>query len=97
MVVAQLVHAFNSRNERLSLFHLGIATNRSLVWAFLFSLGVQLAVITLPGAAPIFKVASLSLEDWELMAALGLLPLGIMETVKWVRRRRGQVGTPEAS
>ncbi|ALA60292.1 cation-translocating P-type ATPase [Nitrospira moscoviensis] len=88
MVVAQLVHAFNSRSERLSLFQLGIATNRSLVWAFLLSLGVQLAVITIPAAGPIFKVAPLPLEDWELMAAMGLLPLFIMEAAKAVRRSR---------
>ncbi len=88
MVVAQLVHAFNSRSGRLSLFHLGMASNRSLVWAFLFSLGMQLAVLTIPAAAPIFKVATLPLEDWELMAAMALLPLVFMEAVKWFRRSR---------
>jgi Ca2+-transporting ATPase len=87
MVVAQLVHAFNSRSDRLSLFQLGITGNRSLVWAFLLSLGVQLAVLTIPVAAPIFKVVPLPLEDWELMAAMGLLPVIVMELVKWLRRR----------
>ena len=33
MVVAQLVHAFNCRSERLSLFQVGLGTNRSLLWA----------------------------------------------------------------
>jgi Ca2+-transporting ATPase len=87
MVVAQLVHAFNSRSDRLSLFQLGITGNRSLVWAFLLSLGVQMAVLTIPVAAPIFKVVPLPLEDWELMAAMGLLPVIVMELVKWLRRR----------
>jgi magnesium-transporting ATPase (P-type) len=32
MVIAQLVHAFNSRSDHLSLFQLGMITNRSLVW-----------------------------------------------------------------
>ncbi len=87
MVVAQLVHTFNSRSDHLSLFQLGITTNRSLIWAFLLSLGVQLAVLTIPVAAPIFKVAPLPLEDWELMAFMGLFPLFAMEGVKWLRRR----------
>jgi Ca2+-transporting ATPase len=86
MVLAQLVHAFNSRSDRLSLFQLGMTSNRSLVWAFLLSLGVQLAVLTIPGTASIFKVAPLPLEDWELMAAMGLLPVVVMEVVKWLRR-----------
>jgi P-type Ca2+ transporter type 2C len=89
MVVAQLVHAFNSRSDRLSLFQLGITGNRSLVWAFLLSLGVQLAVLTIPVAAPIFKVVPLPLEDWELMVSMGLVPLILMEAVKWMRRREG--------
>jgi Ca2+-transporting ATPase len=87
MVIAQLVHAFNSRSDHLSLFQLGMTTNRSLVWAFLLSLGVQLAVLMIPAAAPVFKVAPVPLEDWELMAFMWLFPLVAMEIVKWLRRR----------
>lgn len=87
MVVAQLVHAFNSRSDRLSILQLGIATNRLLIWAFLLSLAVHLAVLKIPAVASIFKVTSLPLEDWELMASLGIFPLVVMEAVKWLRRR----------
>ena len=87
LVVAQLVHVFNCRSEQLSLFQLGVWTNRPLVWAFLLSLAVQVAVLTIPAAAPIFKVAPLPMEDWALMGALGLLPFFIMESIKLVRRR----------
>jgi magnesium-transporting ATPase (P-type) len=55
MVIAQLVHAFNSRSDHLSLFQLGMITNRSLVWAFLLSLGVQLAVLTSPRRSADFQ------------------------------------------
>ena len=74
MVVAQLVHVFNCRSERLSLFQLGVGTNRVLVWAFLLSLVMQVAVLTVPAAAPMFKVAPLPIEDWALMGAMGILP-----------------------
>jgi Ca2+-transporting ATPase len=87
MVVAQLVHVFNCRSERLSLFQLGVGTNRALVWAFLLSLVVQVAVLTIPAAAPIFKVAPLPIEDWVLMGATGLLPFVVMESIKLLRRR----------
>ena len=56
MVVAQLVHAFNCRSERLSLFQLGIGTNRALLGAILISLAVQATVLTLPAAGPVFKL-----------------------------------------
>jgi len=89
MVVAQLVHAFNCRSERWSLFQLGVGTNLALVWAVLLSLAVQIAVLTVPAVATVFKVAPLPVEDWALMGAMGLLPFVIMETVKLFRRRNG--------
>jgi len=52
----------------------------------MLSLGIQVAVLTLPAAAPIFKVVPLPGEDWILMGATGILPLAIMEVVKWWRR-----------
>ncbi len=88
MVLAQLVHAFNSRSERLSLWQLGLVSNRPLVWAFVASLGVHLVILTMPAAAPIFKVAPLPLEDWELMIVMGGLPLLLMEAIKAIRRLR---------
>ena len=87
MVVAQLVHAFNCRSDRWSLFHLGFGTNRALVWAVLLSLSVQIAVLTAPAVSSVFKVEPLPIEDWELMGAAGVLPFVIMELIKWVRRR----------
>ncbi|NJN36749.1 MAG: hypothetical protein HC794_06415 [Nitrospiraceae bacterium] len=86
LVIVQLVHAFNCRSERWSLFQVGVATNRPLLLAVLLSLAIQAAVLTIPVAAPIFKVASLPIEDWILMGATGLLPFVIMETVKGWRR-----------
>jgi Ca2+-transporting ATPase len=87
MVLAQLVHAFNSRSDRWSLVQLGIGTNQALLLAFFLSLVVQVAVLTLPFLQPIFKVAPVPMEDWVLMGAMGTLPFVVMETVKWLRRR----------
>ncbi|MDH5740113.1 MAG: cation-translocating P-type ATPase [Nitrospira sp.] len=86
LVINQLVHAFNCRSDRWSLFHVGLGTNRPLLLAFMLSLGIQVAVLTVPAVAPIFKVVPLPLEDWVLMGATGILPFAIMEAVKWWRR-----------
>ena len=87
MVVAQLVHAFNCRSERLSLFQVGLWTNRPLLLAFSLSLGIQFAVLTVPAAARVFKIAPLPIEDWVIMGALGFLPFLLMEFMKALRRR----------
>ncbi|MDH4155154.1 MAG: cation transporting ATPase C-terminal domain-containing protein, partial [Nitrospira sp.] len=86
LVINQLVHAFNCRSDRWSLFQVGLGTNRPLLLAFALSLGIQIAVLTVPPVASIFKVASLPIEDWVLMGATGILPFAIMEVVKWSRR-----------
>ncbi|TKB73260.1 MAG: cation-translocating P-type ATPase [Nitrospira sp.] len=87
MVIAQLVHAFNCRSERWSLFQVGLWTNRPLLLAVSLSLGIQVIVLTVPAVATIFKVVPLPIEDWELMGAMGILPFVIMESIKWLRRR----------
>jgi P-type Ca2+ transporter type 2C len=87
MVIAQLVHAFNCRSERWSLFQVGFWTNRPLLLAFSLSLAMQVVVLTVPLFGPIFKVASLPIEDWALMGIMGVLPFFIMEVVKGLSRR----------
>ena len=87
MVVAQLVHAFNCRSDRWSLFHVGVTTNHALIWAVAASLALQVGILTIPLLGPIFKVAPLPIEDWELMVAMVLLPLVVVEAVKWLQRR----------
>jgi len=87
MVITQLVHAFNCRSERLSLFHIGLWTNRPLLLAFSLSLGIQVAILTIPAVAPVFKIAPLPIEDWVMMGAIGFLPFLFIELLKALRRR----------
>jgi Ca2+-transporting ATPase len=91
MVVAQLVHAFNCRSDRWSLFQLGVGTNRALVWAVCLSFAVQVAVLTVPAVSSVFKAAALPVEDWELMGAASLVPFIAMELIKMARRQKTDV------
>jgi len=92
MVGAQLVHAFNCRSDRWSLFHVGVTTNHALIWAVMASLALQVGILTIPAMEPIFKVAPLPIEDWELMVAMALLPLATVEGVKWLKNRGSSIG-----
>ncbi len=68
MVITQLVHSFNYRSTRLSLFQVGAGIDRARLLAFVLSLGLQVAALMVPVAVPVFKVApSLPIEDWVLM------------------------------
>ena len=86
MVVAQLVHAFNCRSDRWSLFQVGVTTNHPLILAVSLSLALQVGILTIPLLGPIFKVAPLPIEDWALMVAMVLLPFLLMELIKALRR-----------
>jgi len=88
MVVAQLVHAFNCRSDRWSLFQVGVTTNHALIWAVAVSLAMQVAILAIPMMQRIFKVAPLPIEDWELMVLMALVPLAVVEVAKWLRRQR---------
>ena len=90
MVLVQLVHAFNCRSADYSIFRLGMTTNPQLLWAFGLSFGAQMGILLVPGAAGIFKAGPLPLEDWGLIALLGLLPLVIMELWKLFKNPQGR-------
>jgi Ca2+-transporting ATPase len=86
MVVAQLVHSFSCRSEELSIFRLGLGSNRALLWAFAGSLGVQAVLLTVPAASTVFKVRMPMPSDWAVIGIAGVLPLLLVEAVKSVRR-----------
>ncbi|HBY95793.1 MAG TPA: calcium-translocating P-type ATPase, SERCA-type [Chloroflexi bacterium] len=83
-IFAQNVHAFNLRSNTLSIFKLGLFSNMALIGAFIAVLLSELAIIYIPFFHPIFQTMPLDLADWGLIAGLGVMPLVIMEIVKFV-------------
>ena len=86
--LAELIRAFTVRSERLSIFQLGIFSNRYLVGAVGLSLALLLAVIFVPFLQPIFNTHSLSGQEWEVVLGLAVLPAVAEEVTKWFLRRR---------
>ncbi|MGI9953327.1 cation-translocating P-type ATPase [Moorellaceae bacterium AZ2] len=82
LAVSQLVHSFNVRSMTQSLFTIGLTTNRNLVYAFLASLSLQLAVIFVPFLRNVFETAMLRPGDWVVVAALSVVPLVAVEASK---------------
>jgi Ca2+-transporting ATPase len=88
LVLIQLVHAFNCRSERSSVFKLGFLTNSKLIVATLLSLILQLAIVYLPFFSKIFKVERLSLLDWTLCLSVSFVPLAGVELYKaWIYKK----------
>ena len=88
--LSQLVHAFNVRSEERSVFDTGIFSNMYLTGAFFLCCGLQVAVISVPALAEIFKVVQLSAAQWGITALLSIFPLAFVELEKFVFRRIGR-------
>ncbi|HJH62622.1 MAG TPA: calcium-translocating P-type ATPase, PMCA-type [Firmicutes bacterium] len=88
LVFCELTRAFAVRSERLSIFQIGLFTNKTMNKAFLVGLVLQLCVLLIPPFQSIFEITSLSAAQWGTVIGLGLLPLIISEIVKLVGRVR---------
>jgi Ca2+-transporting ATPase len=82
MVGAQLAHSFNCRNNSLSLFQIGVMTNKPLLLAVGGSTMLQIGILLSPWTREVFKVAPFEPVHWVLAFGIGLLPLVAMELWK---------------
>jgi Ca2+-transporting ATPase len=82
LIGAQLAHAFNCRNDRLSLFKIGIMTNKPLLWAVGGSTLLQVGLVLNPWTREVFKLSSFNPEHWIMAFGVGSLMLVAMELWK---------------
>jgi len=86
--LAELFRAFTVRSERLSIFTLGLLSNRYLLGAVGLSVALLLVVVFVPFLQPIFNTHALSLREWEVVLGLAILPAVAEEVTKWFLRRK---------
>lgn len=86
MALSQIVHSFNVRSMNLSLFTIGIGTNRSLIYAFITSAAALLVVVFIPFLRGVFGTVMLRPSDWALVLGLSLAPLVLVEISKLIFR-----------
>ena len=86
LALSQLFHAFDVRDNRRSIFGLGLFTNKWLWLALGAGALLQWIIISVPALAGVFRVVALSGRDWGLAVALSLVPVALNELVKLVRR-----------
>jgi P-type Ca2+ transporter type 2C len=84
LVLAQLWQALNCRSEGISLLRLGLAGNPRLLLAVTLAALLQVAVVYLPLAWPIFRTEPLSLEQLGLCLVLAALVWPAVELRKLV-------------
>jgi Ca2+-transporting ATPase len=87
LTLSQMGHALAIRSERRSLFDLGLASNKPLLYAVLLTFALQMAVVYVPFLNPIFKTAPLSLAELLFCLVLSSVVFLAVEAEKWLLRR----------
>lgn len=87
LAFAQLVHAFNNRSTRKSIFDLGLFSNIYLVWGVVISILLQILVVQTHWGNLIFKTAKLAPFGWLYIVLFSLIPLIAVEIKKQLRFR----------
>ncbi|MFL0197543.1 calcium-translocating P-type ATPase, PMCA-type [Clostridium sp. WILCCON 0269] len=88
--VSQLLYTLSIRHNKKSIFEIGIFTNKYLIGAIVLGIILQNIVITVPFLASVFKVFTLTLNDWIFVIILSLIPLIINEIGKLIYNKVGK-------
>ncbi len=86
LILAELLRAFASRSERISVFKLGLFTNKIMNLSVGASLLLLIAVIYIPGVNGIFDNIALNPAAWLVIIPLALIPFATSEIFKLFKR-----------
>ena len=89
LALCELFRAYTVRSERLSVFQLGLFSNRAMQPAFLVSLVVLLSVVNVPFLQPVFNTHFLAAREWMVVLGLAVIPAIVEEITKFFLRRSG--------
>jgi hypothetical protein len=94
IVVSQFFNGLTVRSDLISVFRVGLLSNWRLIAAECLGIGIMAAISYAPPLQSVFHTAPLSLVDWAMLAAFGVLLLAADEIRKWFVRRRRQDQLP---
>ena len=87
LVCAELFRAYAARSERVSVFKLGLFSNKMMNLATLASLLILLAVVYIPGVNSAFDNVALPPMAWLFIIPVALLPFIAGEIHKFISSR----------
>jgi Ca2+-transporting ATPase len=94
--LCELFRAYTVRSERVSVFRLGLFSNRFMQYAVGLSILLLLLVVSLPFLQPVFNTHFMQPVEWAIVLGLALIPAVSEELTKaflrW--RDRGQIRSP---
>ena len=86
--LCELFRAYTVRSERVSIFKLGVFSNKWMQYAVAVSILALMLVINVPFLQPIFNTHFLSLNEWIIVIGLALIPAISEEITKFFFRQK---------
>lgn len=87
---SELLRAYTARSEHLSIFKIGVFSNKWMQWAVLSSIFFVLITVYVPFLRPFFDTVPLTINDWLIILPfIFMAPVGA-EMVKFFLRRRNK-------
>jgi Ca2+-transporting ATPase len=80
--IDSIFYVFCCKSLRRNIWHINIFSNKYLIIAWLISFFALFATIYLPIFNTLLKTVPLGFYDWVILITLGLVELGLIETVK---------------
>jgi len=91
--LCELFRAYTVRSEKLSIFKIGVFSNKYMQYAVGISLVLLILVVGIPFLQPIFNTHVPSAREWAVILSLSLVPALAEEITKayirWSERRKG--------
>jgi Ca2+-transporting ATPase len=89
--LCELFRAYTVRSERLSIFRLGIFSNKYMQYAVGLSILLLLVVVSVPFLQPMFNTHFPNLREWSVILSFALVPAVAEEVTKtYLRWRDGR-------
>ena len=85
LALSQLVHVFNIRNNKKSIFKTGIFNNSKLIWATIASTALMIVILVIPSLRHLFSIPVLPIENIIEIIALVFSPIVIVEIFKLLK------------
>lgn len=85
LALSELVHVFNVRDNKKSVFKTKVFNNSKLIWAVLASAALMLVILAVPVLRSIFSIPLLPTENMIELVCLILAPIVIVEIFKLLK------------
>ena len=88
MILTQIVHSYNARSEKISIFKIGFFGNKYITAAAISSILLTVAIVEIPLMQKYIGTTSLTLTEWSIAAILSFGILIAEEIRKFITSRR---------